>query len=346
MAGRHHAERGGSRHAVRGLVILLLFFGLLGGGAVGFYAWATGASGAPSKPVAITIPEGSTTSEISEILVSKGVVRSALAFRLVARFRGSGSSIQAGEYELRTNMRPQQALDALGEGPIVETVSFTIPEGLRVDQVGEVVAEVLPIDPKAFEGEAQGGSYSLPPYLPEGRKTVEGFLFPKTYEVHRESDATAVIQRLLQQFEEEVAGLPWQRAEKLGLTPYEIVIVASLIEREAGVEEDRAKIASVIYNRMREGMRLQIDATVQYALPKHKPRLTYEDYKVKSPYNTYLNDGLPPTPIASPGLASLEAALRPAKTNFLFYLVVDDTGRHGFTETYEEFLRLKNEVQG
>jgi len=175
---------------------------------------------------------------------------------------------------------------------------------------------------------------------------VEGFLFPKTYELPPDADADAVVQRLLQQFEEDAGGLEWSRADRLGLTPYEVVIVASLIEREARVEEDRRKIASVIYNRMKKGMRLQIDATVQYALPKHKPRLTYEDYEYESPYNTYLNDGLPPTPIASPGLASLEAALRPAKTKFLFYIAVDEEGHHRFTETYDEFLRVKAEVQG
>jgi len=340
MRGRH---ADGKRGAARALVILILLFGLLGTGAGSFYLWATGASG-PSRPVTVVIPRGVTAAEVSEILVRAGVVRSALAFRLVARLQGA--TIQAGEYDLRTNIRPQEALDALSRGPAPEeTVTLTIPEGLRVDQVAERVGGVFPIEPQAFLRDAAGGGHTLPPYLTKAGKGVEGFLFPKTYEFPPDPDADAVIERLLRQFEEEAGALPWERADRLGLKPYQVVIVASLIEREARVDRDRGKIASVIYNRLREGMRLQIDATVQYALPEHKPRLTYQDYEYESPYNTYLHDGLPPTPIASPGLASLEAALRPASTDFLFYIALED-GSHRFTETYEEFLRVKDEVQG
>jgi UPF0755 protein len=339
MRGRH-AERG----RARALVILVALFALLGVGTGGFYLWATGASGA-SRPVSLVVPEGATAAEVSHLLVEAGVVRSALAFRLLARL--DGATIQAGTYQLQTNLRPREALDVLLGGPVApEMVTLTVPEGLRLDQVAERVGEVLPVDPAAFAEAAGSGAYTLPPYLPEKAGSVEGFLFPKTYELDPEADADAVIRRLLRQFEEEAGALPWTRAERLGVSPYEVVVVASLIEREARVPEDRRNIASVIYNRLNEGMRLQIDATVQYALPEHKPRLTYQDYEYESPYNTYLHDGLPPTPIASPGLASLEAALRPAKTGFLFYIAVDDEGHHRFTETYEEFLRIKNEVQG
>ena len=326
------------------MLLLLVVAG--GAGATGLYFWATGTPGGPARAVPIEVPSGATIAEISELLEEKGVVRSAFAFRLVARLRGA-PSIQAGRYELQTNMRPEAALEILDGGPIPEeTVTLTIPEGLRVDQVAERVAEVLPVTAKEFLAAAESRRHALPPYLPKRRaRSLEGFLFPKTYELPATADADAVIERLLAQFEEEVSGLDWERAERLGLSPYEIVIVASLIEREARVDEDRRKISSVIYNRIEQGMRLQIDATVQYALPEHKARLTYADYEYPSPYNTYLNDGLPPTPIASPGLASIEAALRPAKTNYLFYILVDDDGRHAFTESYDEFLNIKNRVQ-
>jgi UPF0755 protein len=343
MGGRH-AVRGSGR--IRALIVLLVLFGVLAGGAGGFYLWATGASG-PSAPVSLTIAEGANASDVAELLAEKGVVRSALAFRLVAQLRGSGSVIQAGTYDLQTNMRAEDALQALSAGPRpAETLSVTIPEGLRVDQIAERVAEVFAIDRKRFIRLAESGDFVLPPYLPEKADTVEGFLFPKTYEFTPDSDAEGLIEGLLGQFEKEVTSLGWERAGQLGVKPYEVVIIASLIEREARVPEDRAKIASVIYNRLERGMRLQIDATVEYALPEHKARLTYEDYRYESPYNTYLHDGLPPTPIASPGLASMEAALNPADTDFLFYLVVDEAGRHAFTESYDEFLRLKAEVQG
>lgn len=342
MSRARHARR--SPVAV-GLLILLLVLLLMMVGAGGFYLWATGASG-DSKPVALEIPEGATASEVADILEEKNVIRSGFAFRVAARLRGVGSSIGAGRYELQTNMRLQEALDVLDEGPIVETFTVTIPEGLRLEQVAERVAEDLGLDSKGFLDAAKSGKHALPPYLPEEAPTVEGFLFPKTYEFVTDVTEEQVIQRLLEQFGDEVGDLEWNRAAKLGLDPYEVVVVASLIEREAMVDNERPKIASVIYNRLREEMLLQIDATVEYALPEHKNRLTYEDYEYPSPYNTYLNPGLPPTPIASPSLASIRAALSPADTDFLFYLVVDaGTGRHEFAETYEEFLSLKQQAQ-
>jgi UPF0755 protein len=328
-----------------GLLILFLVLLLMLMGAGGFYLWSTGASG-ESRPVTVEIAEGATASDIAELLEGKDVIRSGFAFRLAARVRGLGSSIGAGRYVLQTNMRLGEALDVLEAGPIVETFMVTIPEGLRLEQVAARVAEKLGLDGKRFLSAAESGEYVLPPYLPEGSPTVEGFLFPKTYEFITDVTEEQVIQRLLDQFGDEVSQLDWSRAGELGLDPYEVVIVASLIEREAMLDKERPKVASVIYNRLRQEMLLQIDATVEYALPEHKNRLTYEDYEYPSPYNTYLNPGLPPTPIASPSLASLRAALRPANTEFLFYLVVDPgTGRHEFAETYQEFLRLKAQAQ-
>jgi UPF0755 protein len=342
MSGARHARRS---PAAVGLLVLFLVMLLMLLGAGGFYLWATGASG-QSHPVAVEVAEGATASDIAEVLEGKNVIRSGLAFRVAARLRGLGSSIGAGRYVLQTNMRLQEVLDRLEAGPIVETFTVTIPEGLRLEQVAERAAEDLGVDPKEFLASARSGTYALPPYLPERSPSVEGFLFPKTYEFAEGVSEDQVIQRLLEQFSDEVSGLGWKRAGQLGLNPYEVVIVASLIEREAMIEKDRPKIASVIYNRLRQEMLLQIDATVQYALPQHKNRLTYEDYEYPSPYNTYLNTGLPPTPIASPSLASLRAALSPADTDFLFYLVVDaGTGRHEFAETYEEFLSLKQQAQ-
>lgn len=308
--------------------------------------WSTGASG-ESRAVAVEIPEGATTSEIAELLEGKGIIRSGFAFRLAARLRDLEASIDAGQYALQTNMRLGEALDILEAGPVPEeTFTVTIPEGLRLEQVADRVAEDLGLDGKRFLSAAESGEFALPPYLPQGSETVEGFLFPKTYEFLTDVTEDQVIERLLEQFGAEAGTLEWSRADGLGLDPYEVVVVASLIEREARLDEERPKVASVIYNRLREEMLLQIDATVEYALPEHKARLTYEDYEYPSPYNTYLNPGLPPTPIASPSLASLQAALNPAKTSFLFYLVVDPgNGRHEFAETYQEFLRVKDQAQ-
>lgn len=339
MAGRD--DRGS---AGRSRVITLLALVVVAAGAGLGYRYATGASG-PSRPVTVDVPDGATAADVGDILQEAGVIRSALAFRIAAGFEGVESTLQAGTYDLRTNMTVAQVLDALRGGPVSDTVTITFPEGLEVREVADLAASDLGLDPAAVEQAATSGAFTLPPYLPPGTGTVEGFLFPKTYEFPPEADADQIIDRLLQQFELEAEGLPWQQTGELGLTPYEVVIVASLVEREARVPADRPKIAAVIYNRLREGMPLQIDATVQYALQEGNRPLTFQDYEVASPYNTYLHPGLPPTPIASPGLASLRAALDPAPVDHLYFVVVDEqTGRHGFARTYQEFLRLKEQA--
>jgi UPF0755 protein len=325
-------------------LVVLLAVVVLAAGALALYRYAGGASG-PTRPVALEIAEGSTATDVGRLLEEQGVIRSAMAFRISAQLRGFGSDIQAGAYDLTTNMPIERVFEVLEAGPVVEAVSLTIPEGLELPEVAATV-ESLGLDPQRFERVATSGGYALEPYLPEGTEMLEGFLFPKTYEFGTEGlDEEVVIERLLAQFESEVAGLDWSRTEDHGLTHYETVILASLIEREARVPEDRAKISAVIHNRLAEGMPLQIDATVQYALPEPNRELTFEDYEYESPYNTYLHPGLPPTPIASPGLASLEAALNPADADFLYFVVIDpDTGRHAFAETYEEFLRLREQA--
>ena len=338
--GRHRAQG----KAARGVLVLFLVLVLLGAGAGGLYLYTTGGSGS-STPVTVEIPDGATADEVGGLLERRGVVRSALAFRVVTAARGLGSSLQAGAYQLRTNMTVNEVLDILERGPIVQTVAVTIPEGLEVEEVAELTAETLPVDAALFQQRAASGEFVLPPYLPEDAGTVEGFLFPKTYEFPPETGEDEVITRLLDQFEVEADGLPWNRAEDLGMSPYEVVIVASLIEREARVPQDRALISAVIHNRLREGMALQIDATVQYALPEDNRELTFEDYEFESPYNTYLHTGLPPTPIASPGRDSLGAALDPANEDYLYFVVVDaETGEHAFADTYEEFLSLKDQA--
>jgi UPF0755 protein len=193
---------------------------------------------------------------------------------------------------------------------------------------------------------AHNVGYPPAPYLPQEGETLEGFLFPNTYDFLKDSGARDVVSRQLAEFQTETASLPWENAKSLGVSQYEVVIIASMIEREARFPGDRAKVSRVIYNRLERGMRLQIDATVQYALGQNKPVLTYQDLRVQSAYNTYLHSGLPPTPIASPSLASLRAALEPAQGPWLYYLVVDSAGHEFFTSSYQDFLKKKAQVQG
>jgi UPF0755 protein len=320
------------------MLILLLVVVLLVGGSVAAHRWLSQGTG-PTKPVTVEVPEGSTASDVADLLSNAGVIRSGLAFTVSARLRGLSSEIQAGSYSLTTNMSVGEALDVLERGPLsTDVVEVTFPEGLELAEVAEVARDELGVDARAFVKRATSGRYSLPPYLPDGTETVEGFLFPKTYEVPSNATVDQVIAMLLGQFDVEAEGLPWNRARKLGVTPYEVVIIASMIEREARLDQDRAKVASVIYNRLEQGMHLQIDATVQYAIPGDNRILTFDDYEYPSPYNTYLHDGLPPTPVAQPGLASLKAALDPAGGDYLYYILVDEnSGRHDFFETEAEF---------
>jgi len=181
-----------------------------------------------------------------------------------------------------------------------------------------------------------------PPFELEGYEpgtTLEGMLFPATYEVLPATKASEFVATQLATFDERFAGVDVSRAAKANLTEYDVVIIASMIEREAQVAAERPLVAAVIWNRLRKDMRLQIDATVQYALGKQKPELTWDDLKVRSPYNTYLHGGLPPTPIANPGLAALQAAADPAGVGYLYYVARNDgTGRHFFSSSYEQFL--------
>lgn len=344
-AERHPKERR------RGLVILLTIVILLVAlvaSAAGYWTWATGAAG-PQTKLVVTIPAGSTGEEVADVLKERGVVRSTWAFKLLARFRGFSQGFQAGVYtSLTTNMAVEDVLDALKKGPLpTKSLQGLFPEGLTVRQTAERAREQLGIPIGDFVRSATSGKWSLATYLPKGTRTVEGFLFPKKYEFKAGVTTDEVIERLLAQFKIEVRDLPWSNHRRLGLKrPYDVVIVASMIEREARFPEDRPKIARVIYNRLAKGMPLQIDATVEYALGAHKPRLTLDDLKVPSPYNTYLHKGLPPSPIASPGAASLQAALSPARGKWLYFVVTDAQGHHEFTDSYEEFLRLKEKYQG
>jgi UPF0755 protein len=332
---RHRAP---GRGAARSSLILFLLLVLLAAGVVGAYRWGVEGSG-PTRAVTVDVPKGATASDVADLLEGAGVVRSGLAFRIAARFRGFSSEIQAGRYALRTNMSVSEVLRALERGPTaVDVVEVTFPEGLEVRDVAEVASDTLGVGTSGFVHRATSGGYALPPYLPEGSETVEGFLFPKTYDFPSNASADQVITRLLGQFETEVEALPWGRARTLGVSPYEVVVIASMIEREARLEHERAKIASVIYNRLEIGMVLGIDATIRYIDPDPSDGLTESDLQIDSPYNTRINPGLPPTPIASPGLASIEAALGPADTDYLFYLLVDEErGRHRFYESEADF---------
>lgn len=348
--GDGEAERAGTRAAKRArarrrkrLVACLLLLSLLATiAAILYLHYFCPTRG--QEPVHVTIEEGETASQIAAILHEKGIITSANIFRLLAWLQGRQGRFKPGHYIFYTGMRYGEVFDALEAGPNYQ-LRLTVPEGLTVAETAALVEKVLDIPREEFLRVAQSGALTCS-YIPsEMRGNLEGFLFPKTYDLPPDSDAEEVIETLLRQFEAEAASLEWSRTQALSITPYQAVIVASLIEREVVRDDERPLVAAVIYNRLRKDMFLQIDATVQYALPAWKAVLTYEDLKTPSPYNTYLYKGLPPAPICSPGLASLRAALEPAGVDYLYYVATGDGG-HFFTSDYGEFLRVKEEVQG
>lgn len=228
--------------------------------------------------------------------------------------------------------------------PPPKTYMVTIPEGLTLTQTSRKVDEATggSISESEYLAAAGEGGYEYG-FLEGSNGTLEGFLFPKTYEVTSATSARWLVDRQLKQFGLETEQLEWSRSSSLGVTPYQVVIIASLIEEEAKVPEDRPLIASVIYNRLKRNMKLGIDAAVLYALGEHKEVLTNEDLEVDSPYNTYRIQGLPPGPICSPGFESLRAALHPAQTDYIYYILTGADGRHSFTADYQQFSRWKEE---
>ncbi len=295
--------------------------------------------------VLVHIPRGCSALDIGRTLEQKRLLRSGLAFAVYCLATGAARRLQAGWYDISASMSAREIAQMLCEGKVAKRRVVVVP-GLTIRQVAARIAAaglcseaefIKACRTKLHVGEV---AFPLPPTA-----TVEGYLFPATYHIPVGTPPEKIVRRMLVAFQERF----WQPHKReiaendLGL--HGIVTLASMVEREAALDEERPIIAGVLMNRLRRGMPLQCDATVQYALGKHKPRLLYRDLRVNSPYNTYLHKGLPPGPICSPGLKSLLAALHPAKHDYLFY-VAKGGGRHVFTRTYAEHRRAIARIRG
>jgi UPF0755 protein len=301
--------------------------------------------GGEGDPVTLEVTEGATVSELAGDLEREGIITNALVFRFYADRNGL-DSVQAGTYDaLRENMAMGDVIDVLQLGPAAPppAAQVTFPEGERLSELSPLILSNLGEFDEAELATAYEGLRST--YMPSDSTNLEGFLFPDTYRIEQgdEADERKLLEQMVQRFDEVGAELGLDESEaRVGLSPYEVVIVASIIEREAKVPADQPKVAQVIYNRLAQGMNLEIDATLLYGIG-HKETLTESDLATDTPYNTRLYGGLPPTPIAMPGRAALEAALNPEPGPWLYYVLADAEGNHFFTDNYDEFLRVADE---
>ena len=289
-----------------------------------------------SEDVIVYIKKGENLSFIAQMLEDSGIIKSKEVFKFLAKVSGIEGKLQAGRYQLEKNMNEFQALDKIHKGRVI-LKQIVIPEGLTYKQIASKIKKTTDIDSLRFvklcENKQILKEYNIP------SRSVEGFLFPETYYISDETDEEEIVRMMLDKFKENLPDEIFCENE-LKFSKFEYVILASIIEKEAKVDSERGLIASVYYNRLKRGMFLQCCATVFYALNKVGGKLTYGDLEFSSPYNTYKNVGLPPTPICSPSISSVESVLKPAKTNYLFYVSNGD-GTHTFTKNYKEHIKAQ-----
>ncbi len=304
-------------------------------------AWISfaGRSGEPGgAAIQVVIPRGASPAEVAEILEGSGVVRSALLFRLRTRLSGASERLQAGEYEFTGRVTPGEALQKLLTGDVV-LHRLTLPEGITGAEVLERIAELGLAGKEDLEA-AFADASPVRDLDPEA-VDLEGYLFPDTYHLARPTPARQILGEMVARFRREITGELLGRARGLGLSLREAVTLASLIEKETAVPEERGRISAVFHNRLGRRMPLQCDPTVIYALAsdgRYRGSLSREDLRYDSPYNTYVNLGLPPGPIASPGGDALQAAVAPQSVPDL-YFVADGNGGHYFSRSLDDHIR-------
>ncbi len=278
---------------------------------------------------------------VAKQLKDAGIIKYKGLFQLYCSVSHAKTKIDPGTYELSTNYDYRALVKKMqvGSGAMV-TTKVTIPEGYTMEQIFQKLEDenVCSYDDLMDAAANYSYNYSFIDQSMQGdAKRLEGFLFPDTYEFYQGMQASSAINKFLENFHDRITAEMLEKADERGMTMQEVVTVASMIEKEAANDDERAMIAAVIYNRIEAGMPLQIDSTIMYVLTEHKDVLTVEDTKIDSPYNTYQNKGLPPTPIANPGLASIKATLSPASTQALYYALDSESGTHKFFTSYGEF---------
>lgn len=286
----------------------------------------------PPAAVDLVVERGATFSGVSRSLAERGVIGNQWSFRLLARLRGVDAQVKAGEYRFDAHETMDEVLRRLLQGDAQVATWVTIPEGYTSRQIA-----------RELDAHHVAAAQALDAYFERtridvgGRRSasLEGYLFPNTYLFPLGAEPATAAKIMTDQFRREIPADAAERARKLGFDLPQVVTIASLIEREAKADDERPLMAGVYYNRLRKGMPLEVDATIEYIFPEHKTVITRADLQIDSPYNTYKYAGLPPTPIANPGRPSLLAALDPRPSDFYFYVYKGD-GHHAFARTLEE----------
>jgi UPF0755 protein len=293
--------------------------------------------GKPGPPATVSIPEGTSTPGVARVLAKAHVIHNPALFEIYAKLAGN-KPLLAGTYRLATNESYSAVLSALEKGPILK--ELVVPEGFTVDEIARAVARLhVGISAQAF---VKATEEVRSPYEPAGTRSLEGLLYPATYPVAIGESAAQLVRYMVATFDLHAKELGLvAAARRLGYTPYQVVTVASIVEEEAALNEDRGPVASTIYNRLARGMPVGAESTLVYALGGQLPKNLLQ----ATPYNTFVNRGLPPTPIGNPGAASLEAAMHPPKTGYLFWVEVNADGKMGFASTEAGFKRLQHECQ-
>ena len=300
--------------------------------------------GEGSGSVRVAVPEGADAGAIGDVLAAKGVVGSGTFFELNATLTGRRGGLRPGDYTLRQDMSYGDAIDALTKGPkvrVVPTVNVTVPEGPSIRETAPIV-DKGPLKGSYLKAASERRVLRRVRRLgaPRGTRIAEGFLFPATYTLVDGSPARDLVSKQLAAFKDNFDQIDMSYARSRQLTKYDVLIIASLIEREAQLARERRLISSVIYNRLRDGTPLGIDATIRYEIQNWSRPLRVSELDADTPYNSRLRSGLPPTPIGNPGLASLKAAAKPARTDYFFFVrKPGDSGEHAFSETNAEFER-------
>jgi UPF0755 protein len=288
------------------------------------------------KVAIVTVKPGTAVSDVAATLHRQGLIRNESFFKFYAGQMGKGQQIKAGTYRISNTWPMTKILDCLITGK-VDYTKVTIPEGFTVKQIKNLLAAKNLVTAETFQAKVNNDNFneSFLGGIPDGPNRLEGFLFPATYQIPDGMNEDQIIKVMLRRFGQVYTPSLQEKAQSMGLTTREVVTLASIVEREAKIDSERSVIAAVFENRLSKGIRLESCATVEYLLGKQKAVLSYADLKIESPYNTYQHEGLPPGPIANPGLAAIKAVLYPAKVNYLYFVARGD-GSHYFSTTLAE----------